>query len=131
MDASLFFCQSFKVYTVNFIFLLIIFPFIVEAKQPKLGQLNTTQKAIILPIMLRDDMGIELGEIKTHISIEDKISLFKLALIKTLKPQLKESVIASLQKTAAIKGYLSLETLQDSGFDIRFLADKMELLFAP
>ena len=104
-------------------------PLSVDAKQLKLGQLNTTNKVIILSVMLTEAGKIPLGELNIQISPDDEISLLKSALIDLLSPQLKPKLITSLKTLTAINGFISLDAIQKIDLDLRFLSGKMELSF--
>ena len=130
MDARLPLHQRIKIYTLNFIFFLIMMPLGVDAKQLKVGQLNTTNKMIILPVTLKEGRT-SLGELTIQISPKDEISLLKSALIDILTPHLKPEIIASLGVLNAINDFISIKLIQKQGLDIRFLSGKMELSFFP
>jgi outer membrane usher protein len=131
MEVRLSLYQRFTIYSLNLICFLIIMPLNAEAKQPKLGQLNTTDKMIMLPVTLTEAGKSSLGELTIQISPKDEISLLKSALVTILKSHLKPEVLTTLKALDAPKGFILLNSLQKKGFDLQFSSSKMELSFFP
>ncbi len=93
-----------------------------------IGQLNTTGRAIQLPVPVKDG-GTMLGEASLRIDADDQIRLSKGQLGDLLKDTLETDALARL---ASLNGNdVTLEELRAAGFNFEFDRGLLELNFLP
>ena len=98
--------------------------------KPVSSRLNTTGKAINMPVPFKDE-GQALGEVIIRINPDDTVLIPKAGLVDKLTPILDKAALARLHGLADTNGQLSISTLKAAGFDISFDPGQMELRFAP
>ena len=89
-----------------------------QYQKPVSSRLNTTGRAINMPVPLKDDAA-ELGELVVVINPDDSVVLPKAALVDKLTPVLDKASLERLHGVPDVNGQVTLGDLAAAGFNIR------------
>ncbi len=101
-----------------------------QYQKPVSSRLNTTGRAINMPVPLKDDAS-ELGEVVVVINPDDSVVLPKAALVDKLTPVLDKASLERLHGVPDVNGQVTLGDLAAAGFNMRFDPAALELVFLP
>ena len=101
-----------------------------QYQKPVSSRLNTTGRAINMPVPLKDDAS-ELGEVVVVINPDDSVVLPKAALVDKLTPVLDKASLERLHGVPDVNGQVTIGDLAAAGFNMRFDPAALELVFLP
>ncbi len=94
------------------------------------AKLNPTGRTLSLIVELRE-RDRPLGEVAIKIAPDDAVSVNKQQFVSASAPLLRDAAAAQLRAVPAAEGFVTLAALKAAGFDTRFDAANMRMLFTP
>ena len=99
-----------------------------EYAKPISNQLNTTGRAITIPLPVKSD-GAAIGDVTARIEVDDSVSLSKAELGERLSGTLDEKTRQALAGAADNAGFVALDTLKAAGMNVSFDPGLQEVEF--